>query len=82
VFFLKKKMIHVMPEIIFEIAKKSGDREIQKLAEERMKKILKEDLHYERGKDINSYSEKEQKIIRKYLLRSGDFLLDLLQPKD
>jgi len=71
-----------MPEIIFEIAKKSGDREIQKLAEERMKKILKEDLHYERGKDINSYSEKEQKIIRKYLLRSGDFLLDLLQPKD
>ncbi len=81
--FLKKKMIEIVPKIAFEIAKKAKDREMQELAGERMRKILKEDLKYERGKDITVYSKRDQKRVIKYLPRSGgEFLLELLKPKD
>ena len=79
----KKKMIEIVPERAFKVAKKAKDREMQELAGERMRKMLKEDLKYERGKDITGYSKRDQRKILRYLpLVGGEFLLNLLKPKD
>jgi ribonuclease HII len=80
--FFKKKMIEIVPEIAFEVAKKAKDREMRELAEKRMEEILKKELGYKRGTDITSYSKKDQKRIRKYFPHLSKFLLELLKPKE